>query len=490
MTATDVTGRKFTHKFGLDSFGPEFYTDNIFDIITIFFCYYNLILYKLHIRFIIGTERSDDMEKKVSGFGTRIGFELAAAGSAVGLGNIWGFPYKTSANGGAAYLVVYLLCILFIGAVAMRAEFRIGRHARANPVSAMKQISPAFGCFGLLAVIIPVLIMCYYFVLGGCTVKYALNSFSGNAGHFSQFTANTGDVILHTVLFSLAALAIVSAGVRGGIEKSSKILIPTMLVCLIVISCFTLMLGEGVEEGLAFFLKPDFSALTWYGVLSAMGQAFFSLSLGCGAMITYGSYTSRNVNLVRSTAMICLIDAVITFMIGLAIFPALFHYTAVSGTPADELGMGGIGLVFITMPLVFEEMPYLGSCLSLLFFGLTAIAALTSVVSILEVVTQFVMQCYRVYRAHAALLITAFCILFSVPVGLSLAGSLNGSSFLVFFGRNLLELLDVITNTLLMPLCAFAACLAASWALKEKLSVFSNLMMKFFTPLLILCPKL
>ena len=430
------------------------------------------------------------LEKKSSGFGTRIGFELAAAGSAVGLGNIWGFPYKTSANGGAAYLVVYLLCIAFIGAIAMLAEFRIGRNSRANPVSAMKALSPKLGCFGLLAVVIPLLIMCYYFLLGGYTVKYALNSFSGTTGIFTRFAANTGDVILHTVLFALAALAIVSAGVRGGIEKSSKILIPTMLVSLIVICSFTLLLGEGVREGLAFYLKPDFRALSWSGILSAMGQAFFSLSLGCGAMITYGSYTGRRVNLLRSTAMICLIDAVITFMIGLAIFPALFHYVAVSGIPAEELGMGGIGLVFITLPMVFEEMPYIGACVSLLFFGLTAIAALTSVVSILEVATQFVLQCYRIYRAHAALLITCLCVLLSVPVGLSLGSSLNGGDFLLFSGRNLLELLDAVTNTVLMPVCALAACLSAAWMLKEKLPPFPTLMMKYLTPLLIVLIEL
>ena len=430
------------------------------------------------------------LEKKPSGFGTRVGFELAAAGSAVGLGNIWGFPYKTSANGGAAYLFVYLLCILLIGAVAMLAEFQIGRNARANPVSAMKAVSPKLGAFGLLAVLIPVLIMCYYFVLGGYTLKYALSSFSGNTGMFPTFTANTGDVILHTALFALAAFAIVSAGVRGGIEKSSKILIPTMLVSLIVISCFTLMLGSGVKEGLAFYLKPDFRALTWSGVLSAMGQAFFSLSLGCGAMISYGSYTGRKVNLLRSTAVICLIDAVITFMIGLAIFPALFHYIAVSGIPAAELGMGGIGLVFITLPMVFEEMPYIGACVSLLFFGMTAIAALTSVISILEVATQFVLQCYRLYRGHAALLITCFCVILSIPVGLSIGSSFAGGNFLQFHGRNLLELLDAVTNTILMPVCALAACVAAGWFLKEKLSPAVSVMMKFITPLLIILIEL
>ncbi|MBQ9249425.1 MAG: sodium-dependent transporter [Oscillospiraceae bacterium] len=405
------------------------------------------------------------MAKKKSGFGTNIGFELAAVGSAVGLGNLWGFPYKTSANGGAAYLFVYLACILLIGAVAMLSEFILGRRARANPVSAFKAVSPGWGWAGLLAVLIPALIMCYYFLLGGFTVKYALNSFVGNAGNFQRFAANTGDVLLHTVIFALLALAVIRSGVRAGIERWAKILLPTMLVILVVILCHALLLGEGVADGLAFYLRPNFAALSGAGVLSAMGQAFFSLSLGCGAMIAYGSYTGRRVDLLRSTAVICLVDSLLTFLVGLAVFPALFHYAAVSGAAAEELGMGGIGLLFITLPLVFEDMPFLGRTLSLLFFAMTAIAALTSVISILEVVTQFVLQRYKVFRGRAAALITGVCVLLSIPVGVSLGASLNGGAALNIFGRNLLELLDMLTNTLLMPFCALLACLAVGWKL-------------------------
>ena len=444
-------------------------------------------------------ERGDHVEKKKTSFGTSIGFELAAAGSAVGLGNLWGFPYKTSVFGGAAYLFVYLACILFIGAVAMLAEFILGRRARANPVSAYKSVSPAIGWFGLLAVVIPALIMCYYFVLGGYTVKYTLNSFAGNAGNFQNFTGNPGDVILHTAVFALLALGVVVAGVREGIEKSSKILIPTMLVILVVIITFSLLLGEGVAEGLAFYLKPDFSALTWAGVLSAMGQAFFSLSLGCGAMISYGSYTGKKVNLLRSTAVICVLDSILTFMVGLAIFPALFHYVAVSGASASELGMGGIGLMFITLPIVFEDMHMIGRTLSLLFFAMAVIAALTSIISILEVVTQFVIQKYRMFRTRAAILVTAVCVALSIPVGLSLGASMNGGALMNLFGKNLLDLLDVVTNTLLMPLCALFACLAVGWMInpvqaagelglqtKPGAAKLLGVMMKYITPLLII----
>ncbi len=428
------------------------------------------------------------MNQKRPGFGTRIGFELAAAGSAVGLGNLWGFPYKTSANGGAAYLFVYLACILLVGAVAMLAEFTIGRRSQANTVSAYKAVSPRLGWLGLLVVVIPAMIMCYYLVLGGYTVKYALGSFVGNAGNYGPFAGNIGDVILHTVVFALPAAAIVIAGVRNGIEKAAKLLLPTMLMILIVISCVSLLLGEGVKEGLAFYLQPDFSKLSGAGILSAMGQAFFSLSLGCGAMITYGSYSGKTVDLAHSTVVVCLLDGLLTFLSGLAIFPALFHYAAVSGESLSALGMGGAGLMFITLPMVFAGLGTVGQIISLLFFTMTAIAALTSIISILEVVTQFIIQRHKVARTRAVSIVVLVCLALSVPVGISLGLDVNGgSSALKLFGRNLLELLDGVTNTLLMPLGALGACLAVGWKLpkSERFSGFVGVMLRIVTPALI-----
>lgn len=427
------------------------------------------------------------MEQKRNGFGTRIGFELAAAGSAVGLGNLWGFPYKASANGGAAYFFVYLACIFLVGAVAMLAEFYIGRRSKANPVSAYKSVSLGWGWVGLLAVVIPALIMCYYFVLGGYTVKYALNSFVGNSGRFQSFAGNIGDVILHTAVFALVALAIVTAGVRRGIEKAAKLLLPTMLVILIVISCFSLLLGEGVKEGLSYYLKPDFTKLTGSGILSAMGQAFFSLSLGCGVMITYGSYSGKQVDLARSTAVVCVLDGVLTFMVGLAVFPALFHYSAVSGASLTELGMGGTGLMFITLPMVFEDMGVGGQILSLLYFTMAAIAATTSVISILEVVSQFIIQRHKVARTRAVSVVAFVCVALSIPVSISLGMSLNGSADFTIFGKNLLDLLDNVTNTLLMPLCALLACIVVGWKLpkSERFFGFTGLMLRVITPVLI-----
>ena len=204
-------------------------------------------------------------------------------------------------------------------------------------------------------------------------------------------------------------------------------------------------------------------------------------------MITYGSYSGKQVNLARSTAVVCILDGVLTFMVGLAVFPALFHYAAVSGSGLAELGMGGTGLMFITLPMVFEDMGVGGQILSLLYFTMAAIAATTSVISILEVVTQFIIQRHKVARTRAVSVVTLVCVALSIPVGLSLGLSLNGSSELQIFGKNLLELLDSVTNTLLMPLCALLACLAVGWKLpkSERFTGFSGVMLRFITPALI-----
>ena len=233
------------------------------------------------------------MEKKKVGFASGIGFILAAAGSAVGLGNLWGFPYKTSQNGGAAFVLIYIACVLLIGFVTMLSEIYLGRRAQANPMTAYKMVNKNLGWCGLVAIMIPAFIICYYSVLGGWTTKYALNSFSGNAGIVGTFSVNTGEVILYTALFLVLSVTIIMGGVKDGIEKASKVLMPVLFLILVAIAVYALTLGSGVSEGLQFYLKPDFSGITFKSVLVAMGQAFYSLSLGMGIMITYGSYTGR-----------------------------------------------------------------------------------------------------------------------------------------------------------------------------------------------------
>ncbi|MBR3837214.1 MAG: sodium-dependent transporter [Clostridia bacterium] len=439
------------------------------------------------------------MDKKKNGFASGIGFVLAAAGSAVGLGNLWGFPYKTHDNGGAAFVLVYVACVLLIGVVTMMCEIFIGRRAQANPVSAFKKVGKNVGWLGVLAVLIPAFIACYYSVLGGYTVRFTVNSFAGNAGTFIPFAGSGLAVVIYTAVFIGMALVVVMAGVKGGIEAASKVLMPVLFLILVATAIFSLSLGEGVKEGLTFYLKPDFSKLSGTGILSAMGQAFYSLSLGMGAMIAYGSYTGKEINLVKSTAMICLCDTAVALLAGFAIFPAVYHYNVIHGSSAGAFQ--GVGLMFQTLPLVFEDLGTVGKIISFFFFAMVGIAAVTSVISLLEVVSQFIIQKFRVSRKKAVSVLALICFAVSIPVGISLGQVLGGKEgAITVFGQNLLDLFDIITNTVLMPVCAFFSCVTIGWILGpkkalgemaedgQKLGWFAPIfavMVKYVTPLLI-----
>ena len=437
------------------------------------------------------------MENKKNTFASGVGFILSAAGSAVGLGNLWAFPYKTAANGGAAFVLMYIICVLLIGFVTMLCEFHIGRRASANPVTAYKKISNKIGWFGLIGVTIPAFIVCYYSVLGGYTVKYTLNSFSGNAGILGSFSTNVGEVVLFTAIFIVLALVIIMGGVKDGIEKMSKVLMPVLFIILLSVAVYSLCLGEGVREGLNFYLNPDFSGIGFSSVLAAMGQAFFSLSLGMGTMISYGSYTGREINIVKSTGMICLFDTLVALLSGLAIFPAVAHFD-----PSLLENAQGLTLMFSILPEVFNSMGAFGQIISFFFFAMVVIAALTSVVSLVEVVTQFILQRFKVNRSRAALCVVLACFAISVPVGMSLGKvAIAGESGISVFGMDLLTFFDEVTNTVLMPVCAFFACFVIGWLIKPKSAMAEMeeggtplgfvrkifpLMVRFVTPILIL----
>lgn len=402
------------------------------------------------------------MEKKKVGFASSVGFVMAAAGSAVGLGNLWGFPYKTAKNGGAAFVLIYIACVLFIGFITMLTEIYIGRRAQANPVTAYKKVNSKLGWMGLVAIVIPFFITCYYSVLGGWTLKYAVNSFAGNAGIIGTFSVNTFEVILFTALFILASLAIIAAGVETGIEKMSKILMPVLFIILLVIVVYSLCLGEGVKEGLRFYLNPDFSNVGFSAIMSAMGQAFYSLSLGMGIMITYGSYTHKEINLVKSTAMICLFDTIVALLAGLAIFPAVAHFD-----PALLDGSRGVALMYIILPEVFESMGFIGKVLSFFFFAMVTIAAMTSIMSLYEVTNQFVLQKFHFNRKKSTIIIGLFSLAISIPVGISLGHvAILEESSPALFGLDWLTFFDEVTNTVLMPVCALFGCIAVGWLIK------------------------
>lgn len=438
------------------------------------------------------------MEKKRNGFASGIGFILAAAGSAVGLGNLWAFPYKTAKNGGSAFVFIYIACVLVIGMVTMLAEMYLGHRAQANPVTAYKKVSKKFGWFGLIAIAIPFFITCYYSVLGGYTLKYSLNSFNGNDGILTTFSVNTGEVILYTAIFMALAMVIIMGGVKDGIEKASKVLMPALFIILLGVTVYSLCLGDGVKEGLEFYLKPDFSAVTFTTVLAAMSQAFYSLSLGMGIMITYGSYTGKEINLMKSTGMICIFDTVVALLGGLAIFPAVAHFD-----PSLLDSSKGLLLMFHILPKVFESLGAIGEIISLLFFAMVSIAALTSVISLVETFTQFFIQTFKVKRKLSSAVVMFICFVISIPIGMSLGkvGILEEEG-LNFFGLDLLTFFDEVTNTVLMPVCAFISCFVVGWLIGSKTATneiemktntklgwyrkIFEVMVKYVTPVLIL----
>ncbi len=410
-------------------------------------------------------------QTKKGGFTSGIGFVLAAAGSAVGLGNLWAFPYKTAENGGAAFVFLYVACVLFIGAITMICEMFIGKRAQANPVTAFKSISKKLGWVGLLAIAVPTVICIYYSVLGGYTVRFTANSFAGNANNFAAFAGSGWKVILFTALFLAFALVVVMAGVKGGIEKASKVLMPALFALLVAVVVFVLFLGEGVAEGLKFFLVPDFSKITFHSVLAAMGQAFYSLSLGMGTMIVYGSYTGKEINMVKSTAMICVFDTFVALLAGLAIFPAVFHFAAKESVVLDPNQLQGMTLMFDTLPKVFESIGFIGNVIEFLFFAMIVIAAVTSVISIMEVSSQFIIQKYGISRKKVTACVAVILFALSIPVGYSIGYSLNGVDKMRIFGLDWLSFLDVVTNTVLMPVCALLSCVAVGWIMGPKRAI-------------------
>lgn len=438
--------------------------------------------------------------KQHNGFASSLGFVLASAGSAVGLGNIWGFPYKTGANGGAAFVIVYILMALFLGIVGMTVEMYVGKRAQANPVTALSKINPKLGFIGLVAVVVPFFIICYYSVLGGYTLRGVVSSFGDIGKSASEVGTRLGDFMaspwmpaLCTFIFLGLAVVIIMGGVQKGIEKASKVLMPLLFIILLGVMIYCLCLGEGVKAGLDFYiLKADFKALGWKGVAAAMGQVFFSMSLGMGIMISYGSYTGKEINLFKSAVQISIIDTCIALMAGFAIFPAAFHYMEVEGLTQADVGLGGFALMFQTLPLVFNSLGVVGAIIGAFFFLMVGIAAITSVVSLVEVVTQFFIQKFKISRKRAAVLPMLLAMVISVFVSLSLGGHFS------VFDFDLLTFFDEITNTVLMPVCAFAVCVAAGFGIKKRemaenivpsrpvVGSVISYMARFVTPLLIL----
>lgn len=405
-----------------------------------------------------------------AGFGSKLGIILATAGSAVGLGNVWRFPYMAGEHGGAAFILLYIGCVLLLGIPCMISEFIIGRNAAANTARAYNKLSggSAWTIVGYLGVITGFLVTCYYAVVSGWCLQYMYASVAGQlngspeffASYFEAFEKDPLMPLLWTVVFFLITHFIVIRGVRGGIEKVSKLLMPLLFILLIIIVVASCML-PGASRGISFLFKPDFSAINSEAFLGALGQSFYSLSIGMGCLCTYASYFSRQTNLTKSAVQISLIDTAVAILAGLMIFPAAFSV----GISPDS----GPSLVFITLPNVFQQafssIPMLGNIVAFGFYALLALAALTSLISLHEVSTAFVQEELHVSRKRAATAITVVCTIIGGVCSLSL----GKWEFLQIGGRPLFDFFDFFTGQIMLPVGGFLTCLFVGWSLSKKI---------------------
>jgi len=395
-------------------------------------------------------------------FTGKIGIIAAVAGSAVGLGNIWKFPYITGVFGGGAFVLVYLICIAIIGLPVMLSEFTIGRKAQRNAVGSFKKLAPGKPWFltGVMGIAAAFMILAFYGVVAGWTLEYlvkaVINSFAGKnpadlEGMFGGFISQVIRPIFWQFVFMGLTCWIVLAGIKGGIEKASKILMPVLLLIIVILDIRAITL-PGAGEGLSFLFKPDFSKLSAEGVLSALGHAFFSLSLGMGTLITYSSYMGKNEKLGSMAVQCTIADTGIALLAGIAIFPAVFAFGIEPGA--------GPGLVFITLPNVFQQMPG-GYFFSLLFFLLLAVAALTSSISILEVVVAYFSEELKIARRNATIMATIAITIVGIPCSLSM----GAMSKVQFLGKTFFDWLDFIAANILLPIGGLLIVAFVGWYL-------------------------
>ena len=404
------------------------------------------------------------MTEKRSSFTGKIGFVLAAAGSAVGLGNIWRFPYLAAKYGGGIFLLVYLILAVTFGFSLMCAEIAIGRKTGKSAIGAFRALDKRFSFVGVLASVIPAIILPYYSVIGGWVTKYFAVFVSGQVseaaqdGYFESFIARPFEPVGWFALFIGLTALVVMLGVQKGVEKVSKIMMPVLVVLTVFVAVYSMFM-PGALDGVKYYLLPDFSKFSATTVLAAMGQLFYSMSLAMGIMITYGSYMKKDVSLESSVRQIEIFDSAIAFLAGLMIIPAVFSF---SGGNEQALGKGP-GLMFVTLPKVFDSMKG-GSVIGALFFLLVLFAALTSSISLMETVVSIVRDKFGLKRNTTCLIVLAFCLVLGIPSSLGF-GVLDGVKLL---GMSILDMFDFISNSVLMPIVAFATCIFVGYFIKPQ----------------------
>ncbi len=425
------------------------------------------------------------MEEKRSKFGGSIGFVLAAAGSAVGLGNIWRFPYLAAKDGGGLFLVIYLALALTFGFALMITEVSIGRKTKQSPLTAYSRISKKWGFIGLFASIVPFMIMPYYAAIGGWVIKYFVAFVTGNGdkaaqdGYFGDFITGKTEPVLYMVIFLLACAVIIYLGVGKGIEKSSKIIMPVLIVLVILIAVYSLTLsstqtlddGSKVTrnglEGLKVYVIPDCEGLTLKKfattLMDALGQLFYSLSVAMGILVAYGSYMPDDADLNKSVNQIEIFDTLVAFLAGVMIIPAVYVFLGKEGMS------GGPSLMFMTLPKVFMQMGTAGNVVGALFFAMVLFAAVTSGMSVLEAVVSSFIDKTKMSRSTATVVETLLALIIGVVVcfGYNIfkfeVKLPNGAS------AQILDILDYISNNIFMPIVAIATCILIGWVVKPKM---------------------
>lgn len=417
------------------------------------------------------------MSEKRSSFSSSLGFVIAAAGSAVGLGNIWRFPYLAAKDGGGIFLVTYLILAVTFGFTLLITEISIGRKTKQSPLTAYGILHPKWKGLGVIAVIVPFMILPYYCIIGGWVLKYFVAFVTGNGleaaedGYFGGFITDIGSPIIYNIIFLAATVFVIYKGVNKGIEAMSKILMPILLVLVIGVAIFSLTIhsketGRTGLEGFMVYVVPDVSGMGvkdfFVVIMDAMGQLFYSISVAMGIMVAYGSYFKDDHNLVKSVNQIEIFDTLVAFLAGVMIIPAVYVFMGKEGMT------GGPGLMFVAIPKVFAEMGKIGNVLGAVFFLMVLFAALTSSISVLEAVVSSLMDQFKVSRRKATIMEGVIALVLGIVICLGYNKLYfdiklpNGSN------AQLLDIFDYISNNILMPIVAIGTCILIGWVVKPK----------------------
>lgn len=417
------------------------------------------------------------MSEKRSSFSSSLGFVIAAAGSAVGLGNIWRFPYLAAKDGGGIFLVTYLILAVTFGFTLLITEISIGRKTKQSPLTAYGILHPKWKGLGVIAVIVPFMILPYYCIIGGWVLKYFVAFVTGNGleaaedGYFGGFITDIGSPIIYNIIFLAATVFVIYKGVNKGIEAMSKILMPILLVLVIGVAIFSLTIhsketGRTGLEGFMVYVVPDVSGMGvkdfFVVIMDAMGQLFYSISVAMGIMVAYGSYFKDDHNLVKSVNQIEIFDTLVAFLAGVMIIPAVYVFMGKEGMT------GGPGLMFVAIPKVFAEMGKIGNVLGAVFFLMVLFAALTSSISVLEAVVSSLMDQFKVSRRKATIMEGVIAAVLGVIICLGYNKLYFDIKLPNGANAQLLDIFDYISNNILMPIVAIGTCILIGWVVKPK----------------------